>query len=137
MKPLMSSSLILYLQVVLLVARRLLILPRYTIFHLQHTTSVVLSTTYFVPLSTAFVPWFHACPSTFAPPETVSAFEQEMQQAGADYQLISYPGVKHSFTNPGADSFAKRFGMPLAYDKHADEDSWQRTRAFFNEIFKD
>ena len=80
---------------------------------------------------------FTGAADPFAPPETVSAFEQEMQQAGADYQLISYPGVKHSFTNPGADSFAKRFGMPLAYDKHADEDSWQRTQAFFKEIFKD
>jgi len=79
---------------------------------------------------------FTGAADPFAPPELVSAFEQEMQQAGVDYQVQSYPGVKHSFTNPQADEFAKRFGMPLAYDKHADEDSWQRMQTFFAEIFK-
>jgi dienelactone hydrolase len=73
----------------------------------------------------------------FAPPELVAGFEKEMQAAGVDYQLISYPGVKHSFTNPDADKLGERFAMPLAYDKHADEDSWQRTQTFLAEIFKD
>jgi dienelactone hydrolase len=73
----------------------------------------------------------------FAPPELVAGFEKEMQAAGVDYQLVSYPGVKHSFTNPDADKLGERFGMPLAYDKHADEDSWQRMQAFLTEIFKD
>jgi len=80
---------------------------------------------------------FTGAADPFAPPETVSAFEKEMQAAAVDYRLVSYPGVKHSFTNPGADAFAERFGMPLAYDKHADEDSWQQTQAFFKEIFKE
>lgn len=80
---------------------------------------------------------FTGAADPFAPPGTVSAFEEEMQAAGVDYRLVSYPGVKHSFTNPGADSFAARFGMPLAYDKHADEDSWRQTLVFFKEIFRD
>lgn len=80
---------------------------------------------------------FTGAADPFVPPESVSVFEQEMQAAGIDYRLVSYPDVKHSFTNPGADSFAERFGMPLAYDKHADEDSWRQTQAFFKEIFKD
>lgn len=80
---------------------------------------------------------FNGAADPFNPPETVSAFEQEMQAADVDYRLVNYPGVKHSFTNPGADAFAERFGMPLAYDKHADEDSWQQTQAFFKEIFKE
>jgi dienelactone hydrolase len=79
---------------------------------------------------------FNGAADPFAPPEVVAAFEKEMQQAGVDYQVQSYPGVKHSFTNPQADEFARRFDMPLAYDKHADQDSWQRTQVFFNEIFK-
>jgi dienelactone hydrolase len=79
---------------------------------------------------------FTGAADPFAPAEVVAAFDQEMQAAGADYELISYPGVKHSFTNPGADEFAQRFGMPLAYDKHADEDSWQRTANFLAEIFR-
>ena len=85
---------------------------------------------------TARVRVFTGAADPFAPPELVTAFEQEMQQAGVDYRVQSYPGVKHSFTNPQADEFAKRFDMPLAYDKHADEDSWQRTQVFFEELFK-
>ncbi len=78
---------------------------------------------------------FTGAADPFAPAEVVAAFEQEMQAAGADYELVSYPGVKHSFTNPDADKLAERFGMPLAYDKHADEASWQQTRTFLAEIF--
>lgn len=72
----------------------------------------------------------------FVPPEQVQAFEQEMQRAGVDFTLVNYPGVKHSFTNPEADSFGKRFDMPLAYDEKADHDSWERMQAFFKEIFR-
>lgn len=72
----------------------------------------------------------------FSPPEVVTSFEKEMRAAGADFQVIRYPGVKHSFTNPAADAFARRFNMPLAYDKFADKDSWQRMQRFFHDIFK-
>src|SRR5690606_35841449 len=41
------------------------------------------------------------------PAEQVDAFEQEMQAANVDYELIRYPGAKHSFTNPKADEFGK------------------------------
>ncbi len=66
----------------------------------------------------------------FAPPELVKSFKDEMQAAGADLQIIRYPGAKHSFTNPQADMYAKKFGMPLAYNKKADEDSWRRIAGF-------
>lgn len=71
----------------------------------------------------------------FVPEEQVTAFEAEMNAAGIDYQLHSYDGVKHSFTNPGADAFAEKFNMPLAYNKFADEDSWERMQLFFKQIF--
>lgn len=70
-----------------------------------------------------------------SPPEQVKAFEAEMQAAGANYELINYPGVMHSFTNPEADAFAKKFNMPLAYDKAADEDSWNKLQGFLKRIF--
>ena len=69
--------------------------------------------------------------------EQVMAFEKEMESAGADYELVNYPGVTHSFTNPAADAKAKEFGLPVAYDAEADKDSWTRTQAFFDEIFAD
>jgi dienelactone hydrolase len=60
----------------------------------------------------------------FAPPEQVGAFVQEMVAAGADLELLSFPGVKHSFTNPGATAVGEKFNMPLAYDAKADRESW-------------
>ena len=65
----------------------------------------------------------------------VNAFKQEMQNAKVDFEFISYPGVKHSFTNPEADNFAIKFDLPLAYDQKADEDSWQKLQEFLKQIF--
>jgi dienelactone hydrolase len=61
------------------------------------------------------------------PPEQVEAFKTEMANAKADYMLVSYPDVKHTFTNREADSYAAQFGLPLKYDNAADNDSWTRT----------
>lgn len=71
----------------------------------------------------------------FVPPEQVAGFVEEMQNAGADLTLVSFPGVKHSFMNPGADEIAEEFGMPIAYDEAAAERSWEGTLAFYEEIF--
>jgi dienelactone hydrolase len=70
-----------------------------------------------------------------APKAQVDAFEQEMKQAGVDYRLVSYPGVKHSFSNPAADEYGKKFNLPLAYDAEADKDSWKRLGEFLVELF--
>ena len=79
---------------------------------------------------------FNGAADPFVPPEQVEGFKAEMEKAGVNYELENYAGVKHSFTNPDADAFGKRFDMPLAYDEKADKDSWQRTQVFFSEIFK-
>jgi len=50
----------------------------------------------------------------------------------ARWQIISYGGARHSFTNPQADSL----GVPaIAYNKLADECSWKAMLSFFEEIF--
>jgi dienelactone hydrolase len=69
-------------------------------------------------------------------PEQVAAFKDEMTRAGASFRFVGYPGVMHSFTNPEADAFAKKFKLPMAYDKEADHDSWMQTKKFFKEIFE-
>ncbi len=74
----------------------------------------------------------HGAEDPFVPQDVVNAFEKEMTEAGVDWQLISYGGVVHSFTNP----HAANVGNPgIAYNKAADERSWQSMRNFFNEIF--
>ena len=61
-------------------------------------------------------------------PAAVSAFDKEMKAAGADYRIITYPGAKHAFTNPMADSS----GVPgLAYNADADKKSWAELLKFF------
>ena len=70
------------------------------------------------------------------PPEQVAAFKTEMENAKADYKLVAYPGVKHTFTNREADSYAAQFGLPLKYDAHADDDSWTQALGFLTTVFK-
>ncbi len=72
----------------------------------------------------------------FIPAEQVEEFKKAMDAAGADYEVIIYPGVKHSFTNPGADEFGKKFDMPLAYNAEADKQSWAEMEKFLKEIFQ-
>ena len=72
----------------------------------------------------------------FVPPDQVAKFKQEMDAAKADYTLISYPGAKHAFTNPGADKYGEQFNLPLAYNQAADEASWKEMQKFFHKIFE-
>lgn len=72
----------------------------------------------------------------FTKPEQIAAFKQEMSAAGVDYKFIGYPGAKHSFTNPDADSFGKKFNLPLAYNAEADRQSWLELQNFFARIFR-
>lgn len=69
------------------------------------------------------------------PQEKVEAFEKTLNNAGIKFRLINYPGAKHSFTNPAADSIGKKYDLPLAYNKAADEQSWEAMKIFFNDIF--
>ncbi len=65
-----------------------------------------------------------------APLEQVEAFRKEMKEAGANFQVISYPGAKHSFTNPEADASGMKFNVPIAYNVDADKKSWNEMKTF-------
>ena len=67
------------------------------------------------------------------PPAQVEAFKNEMMAAGAKFDVITYPGARHSFTNPHADAV----GMPaLAYNADADQKSWAKMLEMFREVFR-
>ena len=72
----------------------------------------------------------------FVTKEVVDKFRKAMDDAGADYKFISYPGALHAFTNPAADSLGKKFNIPIAYNKEADEKSWAAMKEFFKGLFK-
>ncbi len=69
---------------------------------------------------------------TLVPVEQVIALAAEMTKAGADWQITTYGGAKHSFTNPQSDGL----GMPgIGYNKLVDARSWKVMADFFEEIF--
>ena len=72
----------------------------------------------------------------FVPAEQVAQFKKEMDAAGADYRVVSYPGAKHAFTNPDADGYGKKFGLPLEYNATADRESWQAMQEFFVTVLR-
>jgi dienelactone hydrolase len=64
------------------------------------------------------------------PVEQRTAFEQEMEAGGVDWQLHLYGGAGHAFTRPGIEAA----GMPgFAYHKNADQRSWQAMLHLFAE----
>ena len=70
---------------------------------------------------------------SFVPPEQVAAFEKEMKAAKAKYEVIHYPGAKHSFTNPDAGSYGVE---QLEYNADAATKSWAATLKMFEKALK-
>lgn len=66
------------------------------------------------------------------PPAVLDSFKKEMDEAGANYRVVVYPGTKHSFTNPDA---AKAGMDALAYNEEADRESWEEMLKLFKEVF--
>lgn len=79
---------------------------------------------------------FHGDADQFVSAEQVEQFKQLMKNAHANFEVITYPNAKHSFTVPEADAKAKEFNIPLGYNEEADKDSWVKLQDFFKKIFK-
>ncbi len=68
-------------------------------------------------------------------PKAVANFQKEMKAAAKDFRYITLKGVKHAYTNKGADAMSKKFNIPnLQYNKEADEKSWAELKAFFKRV---
>ena len=74
----------------------------------------------------------HGADDPFAPAEHVTALDDELRQAGADYQIHLYGGAVHSFTEPEAGNDPSK---GAAYNESADKRSWEAMKQFFAEIF--
>lgn len=77
----------------------------------------------------------HGGDDKFTTQEQIEAFKKEMKDAGVDFLFVVYPGAIHSFTNPAADGYAKKFNLPLGYNADADHKSWEELRKFLGTIF--
>lgn len=73
----------------------------------------------------------HGHDDPMVPPEQVLAFEQEMSQAGVDWQVHVYGGTKHAFTNPSANNPE----AGIVYSEAAKNRAYQAVRNFLQEIF--
>lgn len=75
----------------------------------------------------------HGHSDSFIAPEVVSNFRDKLEAAGADWEMNTYGGARHGFTNPDA---GKSGIANLEYSASADARSWQRMQSFFDELFK-
>lgn len=57
--------------------------------------------------------------------ESLDAFREEMDAAGAIYQIDVFPDAKHGFTNPQATANGEKNGIDLAYNETAAIKAWQ------------
>jgi dienelactone hydrolase len=74
----------------------------------------------------------HGADDPFVPAEQVAAFQSEMRRAKIDWQMNSYGGAVHSFTNPDAGNDPSK---GAAYDEQADRRSWEALKSFLQRIF--
>ena len=79
---------------------------------------------------------FHGGDDPFVSKEQLDAFKKVMENTNSSYELVVYQGVQHSFTNPDADKYGKKFDLPLVYNEDADKKSWEQTQNFLNRIFQ-
>lgn len=74
----------------------------------------------------------HGMADSFIAPEVVTNFRNKLEEAGADWEMNTYGGARHGYTNPDAG----KFGIAnLEYNAQADRRSWARMQEFFAELF--
>lgn len=76
----------------------------------------------------------HGADDPFVKKEDIEAMISELNAAKVDWQMISFSGAVHSFTQPMAGNDNSR---GAAYNKKADQRSWTAMNAFFAEVFAD
>jgi dienelactone hydrolase len=75
----------------------------------------------------------HGAEDPHVAPADITAFEQAMQQAGADWQMVLFGGAVHGFTNPAAGNNS---ASGVAYNARAARRSWRYMQEFFQEIWR-
>ena len=81
---------------------------------------------------TARVLCLHGQDDPMVPPDQVLDLENEMTEAGADWQVHAYGGTMHAFTNPAADN--PDFGT--VYNPVANRRATRSIENFLGEIFE-
>lgn len=74
----------------------------------------------------------HGADDPFVKKEDLTAFQEELRAAGADWQMTYYGNAVHSFTQKKAGTDNSK---GAAYEERAARRSWEAMRDFFGEIF--
>ena len=75
----------------------------------------------------------HGADDPFVSKEEITAFQQEMRDTKADWQMIYYASSVHSFTNPEAGNDNSK---GAAYNAIAAKRSFEHLQLFLNEVLK-
>ncbi|WP_055411223.1 dienelactone hydrolase family protein [Nonlabens sp. YIK11] len=71
----------------------------------------------------------------FVSEESIEAWTNAMDAIDVNYEYVTYPEVKHAYTNKNANAKAEKYDLPLDYDAEADKDSWNRVQDLLAEVF--
>ena len=74
----------------------------------------------------------HGADDPHVPPPQVSGFQEEMRKAMVDWMFVAYGNAVHAFTDASAGNDNSK---GAAYNKKADERSWEEMKRFYREIF--
>jgi dienelactone hydrolase len=75
----------------------------------------------------------HGADDPNVPKDEIAAFQQEMKDSKADWQMIYYANAVHAFTDPDAGNDNSK---GAAYNEKADKRSWQHMLDFLKETLK-
>lgn len=75
----------------------------------------------------------HGADDPYESKEEITAFQQEMRDTKADWQMIYYANAVHSFTNSEAGNDNSK---GAAYNETAAKRSWEHLKLFLDEVLK-
>ena len=75
----------------------------------------------------------HGADDPYESKEEVAAFQQEMRDAKADWEMIYYANSVHAFTDPDAGNDNSK---GAAFNEKAAKRSWERMNSFLKEVLK-
>lgn len=75
----------------------------------------------------------HGADDPYVPQKDIEAFQKEMKEAKADWQMIYYANAVHAFTEKEAGNDNSK---GAAYNEKADKRSWQHFMLFLEELTK-
>lgn len=75
----------------------------------------------------------HGADDPYVSAAEITAFQQEMRDTKADWQMIYYANAVHSFTNPESGNDNSK---GAAYNEVAAKRSWEHLKLFLNEVLK-